>query len=191
MNPVLFIRHAETDLTGTFCGHSDPPINARGQEQLLELTAQLAAHPFDAIYSSDLRRAVQTATSLAAAFAVPCTISRDLREIDFGSWDGLTWTQIESTDPDYARRWVDAFPHLSAPDGELFTDFEHRVLEEVEHILAVAANKRLAVVTHAGAMRVVLHSLLGHTHQQAWELTRNYCSYFVYPGGEPNDEVRP
>lgn len=177
MSELVFIRHAETDLAGTFCGHSDPPINARGQRQVLDLAAQLASPPFDAIYSSHLRRAVETATSLATAFPAHCTITRSLREIDFGSWEGLTWTQMESKDPDYARLWLDAFPHLSAPYGELFATFEHRVLEEVEHLLTLAANKRLAVVTHAGVMRIVLQTLLGHTQQQAWELTRCYSPH--------------
>ncbi len=182
MKSALFIRHAETDMAGTFCGHSDPPLNARGQAQLPDLIEQLASHPFDAIYSSDLRRAVETATSLAAAFAAPCTTSRNLREIDFGSWEGLTWSEIEGRDAEYASRWIKSFPKLPAPNGETFAAFECRVLREVEHLLAFADNKRLAIVTHAGVMRIVLHTLLGHTQQQAWELTRSYCSFFVYAG---------
>lgn len=191
LSELVFIRHAETDMAGTFCGHSDPPINARGQAQILDLTAQLASHPFDAIYSSDLRRAVETATSLAGALAIPFTTTRNLREMDFGTWEGLTWAQIESSDPDYAKRWLDSFPHLSTPTGELFAAFEQRVLKEVDHLLTFAANKSLAVVTHAGVMRVVLQTLLGHTPPKAWELTRPYCSFFVYTGYRANDEVIP
>ncbi len=189
MTTALFLRHAETDMAGAFCGHSDPPINARGQAQLLDLPAQLASYRFDAIYSSDLRRAADTATALAAAFNIPCTASRNLREIDFGSWEGLTWSEIEGKDADYADRWLKSFPNLPAPHGEPFATFECRVLQEVERLLTLAANKRLAIVTHAGVMRVVLQSLLGHTQQQAWELTRPYCSFFLYAGAGTDYEV--
>jgi broad specificity phosphatase PhoE len=189
MKRLVFIRHAETDLAGTFCGHSDPPINARGQSQVKDLIAQLAPEHFDAIYSSDLRRAVDTTASLAQAFAVPCTTTPNLREIYFGDWEGMAWTEIESRDPDYARRWVELSPHLPAPGGEPFATFELRILHEIDHLLGLAADKRLAVVTHGGVMRTVLRTFLGHTEQQAWDLTKSYCSFFVYTGASACQEV--
>jgi alpha-ribazole phosphatase/probable phosphoglycerate mutase len=128
---LVFIRHAETDLAGTFCGHADPPLNARGHAQAAHLAQQLAAQPFDAVYSSDLQRAVQT----AAVFNLPITTNPALREIHFGDWESLTWPQIEARDPLYARRWADSFPHLPAPNGETFAHFESRVLNELSVIL--------------------------------------------------------
>jgi alpha-ribazole phosphatase len=180
MKGLIFIRHAETDLAGTFCGHSDPPINARGQEQVRDLIPQLTSESFDAIYSSDLRRAVDTATSLSQAFGVPCTTTPNLREIYFGDWEAMTWAEIQRRDADYARRWAESLPDLTAPKGEPFAMFESRVLQEIDHLLRLAADKQIAVVTHGGVMRIVLRTLLGHTEQQAWELTKPYCSFFVY-----------
>jgi broad specificity phosphatase PhoE len=189
MKGLIFIRHAETDLAGTFCGHSDPPINARGQEQVRDLISQLASESFDAIYSSDLRRAVDTATNLSQAFAVPCTTTPNLREIYFGDWEAMTWTEIERRDADYARRWTESFPDLTAPKGEPFAIFESRVLHEIDHLLHLAADKRIAVVTHGGVMRIALRTLLGHTEQQAWKLTKPYCSFFVYAEAPAVEEV--
>jgi broad specificity phosphatase PhoE len=180
MKGLIFIRHAETDLAGTFCGHSDPPINARGQAQIKGLIPQLTPGPIDAVYSSDLRRAVDTATSLAQAFAVPCTTTSNLREIYFGNWEAITWAEIERRDADYARRWAEWFPDLTAPNGEPYAIFEARVLRQVDRLLGLAADKRIAVVTHGGVMRIVLRNLLGHTEEQAWELTKSYCSFFAY-----------
>ncbi len=57
MSRVLFIRHAETEMAGRFCGHSDPELNAQGRMQLAALTQLLSAEPIDTVYSSDLRRA--------------------------------------------------------------------------------------------------------------------------------------
>jgi broad specificity phosphatase PhoE len=189
MKGLIFIRHAETDLAGTFCGHSDPPINARGQTQVKELIACLSSEPFDAIHSSDLRRALDTSTTLAQAFAVPYATTRSLREIYFGDWEGLTWTEIEGKDRDYAHRWAESFPNLPAPNGETFAAFECRILQEIDHLLCLAADKRLAVVTHSGVMRIVLRTFLGHTEEEAWDLTTPYCSFFVYAGAAASQEV--
>jgi broad specificity phosphatase PhoE len=180
MTGLIFIRHAETDLASTFCGHSDPSVNANGQVQITEMISRLGPEPFDAVYSSDLRRAMETAAPLARAFALPVIPSGHLREIYFGDWESLSWAEIERYDAAYAHRWMKAFPALTAPNGESFAHFEQRILEEVHHLLALAENKRIAVVTHGGVMRIVLRNLLDHSEEQAWDLTKLYCSSFVY-----------
>jgi len=178
MSDLLFLRHAETDMAGTFCGHSDPPLNARGSAQARELIARLRGERLDAIRSSDLRRAVETAAPLAQAFGIPLTVISSLREMHFGDWEGLTWAEIEQRDPAYARQWSNAFPALPAPAGETFSAFESRIVAEVEALLRDAEHGRIAVVTHAGVLRVVLRTFLGHTEEQAWALTKSYCCSF-------------
>ena len=63
MNSVLFIRHAETDMAGTFCGHSNPPINARGRQQIQTLMDALKGEEINCIFTSDLERAPATAAA--------------------------------------------------------------------------------------------------------------------------------
>lgn len=191
MTGLIFIRHAETDLAGTFCGQSNPSINSRGHIQIRDMILRLQSEPFDAIYSSDLRRAMETATPLAHAFALPLISSDRLREIHFGDWENLTWAEIEQRDEIYARRWMEAFPALTAPNGESFANFEQRVLEEVHHLRSLAENKRIAVVTHGGVMRVVLRTFLGYSEEQAWDLTKPHCSSFVYSGTIATAKVTP
>ena len=178
MSGLLFIRHAETDMAGTFCGHSDPPINSRGRAQIAELMARLVPETFDAIYSSDLRRAVNTAEALNKKFVVPVTTMPCLREIHFGEWEGLTWAEIERRDAAYARRWNEAFPDLPAPGGEAHSAFERRVLKVTDDLLRLPEDKRVALVTHGGVMRVVLQARFGFSQRHAWELTKSYCSHF-------------
>jgi broad specificity phosphatase PhoE len=181
MSPILFIRHAETDLAGTFCGHSDPPVNARGRQQIQELLKLLEGETFDAIYTSDLQRAATTAETLAAIFSAPLVTTPALREIGFGQWEGLTWSEIEQKDGERASRWVDEYPYLAAPGGESFEVFQSRVLGEVQRLVALAADKYFAVVAHAGVMRFVLRSLCGLEEQDAWRRTESYCCFFKYP----------
>jgi alpha-ribazole phosphatase/probable phosphoglycerate mutase len=165
-------------MAGTFCGHSDPPLNARGQQQVAHIISSLIPESFDEIYSSDLLRATETAARLSQAFSAPVTATDSLREIHFGDWEGLTWTEIESRDAEYAGQWLEAFPALPAPNGEDFASFEARVLQEVDQLLSLAKARRIAVVTHGGVMRAVLRTLLVYDEQRAWEMTKPYCSSF-------------
>lgn len=181
MKNVLFIRHAETDMAGQFCGHSNPPVNERGHRQIGELLRSLDGKGLDVVYTSDLQRAVTTADAIAAAFVIPCITKSGLREIDFGRWEGFAWQEIQERDEDYAHRWIDKFPKLPVPGGEHLDAFESRVVGQISEILSSTDYWNAAVVTHAGVMRVVLQTMCGVGEQDAWSLTKPYCSFFKYP----------
>jgi alpha-ribazole phosphatase len=183
MSELLLIRHAETDMAGTFCGHSDPELNACGRVQLSDLINRLRMEKIGVVYTSDLRRAHTTGMAIAKAFNVDCHGRSALREIDFGRWEGTTWEEIELRDVVYARRWIAEYPRLPAPDGEGIRHFERRVLGEVKFLSleAEVAERRIAVVTHAGVLRTVLCALLGWSEDKAWEQTRSYCSVVRMP----------
>jgi alpha-ribazole phosphatase len=180
MNEILFIRHAETAMAGTFCGHSDPPLNARGSEQISQLLSRLSAESIEAVYTSDLLRARETGQAIAASREIGCYLRPALREIYFGQWEGLTWNEIERADATYAQRWLAEYPNLPSPNGENLRDFEDRVLSEVESLMIRAQGKHIAVVTHAGVLRTLLCKLCGCTEDDAREQTRSYCSIVRY-----------
>ncbi len=180
MSEILFIRHAETDMAGTFCGHSDPPLNLRGRAQLSELLSTLSAESIDEVYTSNLLRSRETAEAIAGDHAAKCHLRPALREINFGQWEGLAWSEVEHRDVAYAQRWIAEYPNLSAPDGESISNFEKRVLAEVELLMAKAESNDIAVVTHGGVLRTVLCRLHGCLEEEAWELTRAYCSVVRY-----------
>jgi len=188
MSEILFIRHAETDSMGTFCGSSDPDVNDSGMEQIAGLLSgwrgeKRFGEPVEAVYSSDLKRASTTADALAGAFDLTCEVRPGLREIDFGAWEGLSWDEIWASHREYAERWVAEFPKLPAPNGEPYEQFVARVLDEVKQLSALADGRRIAAVTHAGVLRVILTELLGVDEAAAWERTRSYCCVVTY-GGE-------
>src|ERR1700729_3549296 len=135
MSDVLLIRHGETDLAGTFCGHSDPPLNERGREQVAALIEELVDQHIDAVYASDLARAHETATALATAKEVPLCSPSGLREINFGDWEGLRWNEVETSDAQFAERWLGEYPSLAAPNGEAVHAFEARVMATFEALL--------------------------------------------------------
>jgi alpha-ribazole phosphatase len=175
MSDILLIRHGATDLAGTFCGHSDPLLNERGRNQIAALIEELQGENIEAVYTSDLQRAQQTAVVLSAAKAVPLHILPGLREIHFGEWEGNSWSEVEARDGQYAARWLAEYPSLSAPGGEAGGAFEVRVLAAVQTLLRTE-QRSIAIVSHAGVMRVVMRQLGGFTEDQCFTQTKEYCS---------------
>ena len=180
MKELIFIRHAETDLSGRYCGHSNPAVNAVGQTQIQKLLRELEHECINAVVTSDLRRAVTTAKAVTRAFAVELVIRPQLREINFGEWEGLSWREVVQADAAFAQRWMDAFPWLPPPGGEMFETFRMRVLDEVAAIVNSVAGSSIAVITHGGVLRVILQTLLGASEEAAVEMTRGYCCWFKY-----------
>jgi broad specificity phosphatase PhoE len=173
---LLLARHAETDLAGRFCGQSDPELNEQGRQQLAGLVNSLSQHPISRVYTSDLRRARQTAEAIAIHFGVGLDVRPGLREIDFGMWEGFSWSEIEVRDPARAKSWAEMYPNSTAPGGEPFQQFASRVRQETTFLLGQGANSPIAVVTHAGFIRVVLKRWCRISEQDAWDRTKDYGS---------------
>ena len=121
MTTLLVARHGETDWNreGRWQGWADPPLNDTGRAQARRLAEELRETAFDAVYASDLRRAFETAEILAAPHAVPVVADAGLREIDIGSWSGLTRAEIDARFPEAsvptARRTSSTAPAFARP----------------------------------------------------------------------------
>jgi alpha-ribazole phosphatase/probable phosphoglycerate mutase len=156
---LILVRHAHTDMAGRFCGHSDPPLSSEGLAQLSDLNLRLNTCSFTHIFSSDLQRACQTAESIAKRGDLQVHQLISLRELAFGSWEGLDWDQIMARDPEYAQRWLDLYPSVPAPGGETFEDFRKRILSAMNAIAAQVQGSCAVVVTHAGVIRTFLSDI--------------------------------
>ena len=176
MSNLLLIRHAETDMAGRFCGHSDPELNERGRQQLAGIVDRLSEYAIRRIYASDLRRTRQTAQAIGSHFGMEVVVRPGLREIQFGQWEGLSWSEIEACEPALAKSWAEQHPNSTAPGGESFQQFEQRVRAESAFLFAAATECSIAVVAHAGFMRVLLTNFYGTREEEAWKLTKEYGS---------------
>jgi probable phosphoglycerate mutase len=150
---LLLVRHGETDWNRErrFQGHADPPLNDAGREQAHELAETLAGQGIDAIYTSDLQRARETAEILAARFGSEVVALRELREIDVGDWQGLTWPEIEERHPDGAARW-----HRDGhgwDGGETYDQLRERIVAALRGIAERHPGRRVLVVGHGGTVR--------------------------------------
>ena len=191
MNTIVFIRHGETDMTGRFCGQSDPDLNAVGESQVIRLAEQAAMLGIERIYSSDLRRASRTAIAIAQRIGVGVGYLPALREIHFGLWEGLNWQEIEDRFPKEADRWLREFPLQSAPGGEVYAEFTARIEAVIAPFLEAAAGKTTAIVTHRGVMRYGLTRFFGFSEEEAWTKTVPYCATVIAVGRTCDCEVLP
>jgi broad specificity phosphatase PhoE len=150
MTRILLARHGETDwnVERRVQGHSDTPLNETGREQASALADELQRERIDAVYSSDLLRAHETARIVADRRGLGVTAIRDLRERDFGTWEGLTDTEI------YARHPEAANGHWG--DGEARADMARRVFDALRRIAEAHPDGHVLVVTHGGPLRAVL-----------------------------------
>jgi broad specificity phosphatase PhoE len=163
---IILARHGETDwnLERRWQGHSDRPLNDTGRAQAEALAGQLADEPIEAVYSSDLVRAHETARIVASRLGLDVVTVPGLRERRFGSWEGLRDAEVE-----------ERFPGLSsAPDGESREDMLARVLESLEAIARAHTGKTVLVVAHGGPIRAALRH---HAHPRCDERAEN-CSVF-------------
>lgn len=171
---LVLVRHAHTGMAGTFCGMSDPPLSSHGRAQLAGLNERLKPYSITHIFSSDLQRSRQTAESIAQHRGLQVHCLESLRELAFGSWEGLDWDQIMARDSAYAQHWLDHYPSVPAPGGEDFSSFLTRIQQAMHSIVEHAAGGCSIVVTHAGVIRAFLNTL-APLHDAPFDLTT--CDY--------------
>jgi broad specificity phosphatase PhoE len=152
---VILARHGESDwnAAGRYQGHADRPLTGRGRRQADELAARLAKVPLDAVYSSDLMRARDTALPVAEAHGLRVDTLPELREVDVGSWSGLTREEAQQRFPEGFRRWLRW--ELAWEDGESYEAMGARVVDAVCRVAARHPGGSILVVSHGGSIRAV------------------------------------
>lgn len=156
MTTIHLARHGETDWNRElrWQGHSNPPLNERGRRQACALADALEGTSLAAVYSSDLRRASETAEIVALRLGLPVSVDPALREIDVGSWEGLTLAEIEARFPEAVDRWERRGAH-GWDGGETHDQMAARVHDAVHSIAAGHEGEEILVVTHGGPIRAL------------------------------------
>jgi broad specificity phosphatase PhoE len=153
---IVVARHGETDWNAEsrFQGHADPPLNDRGRAQARALAERLADAGVAAVYSSDLRRAAETAAVVAARLGLTVAQDSRLREIDVGEWSGLTVDEVADRFPEGYRR------HREGGDGwengESHAALTERIVGAVRRIAAAHADETVLLIAHGAALRALL-----------------------------------
>ena len=160
---TILLRHGDTDLSPEhrFSGLRDLPLSASGERQARAAACRLAAGaPIDVVVCSPLRRAVETAAIAAGELGLSAVVDDDLRETDFGAWEGLTLAEIQQCWPAVAAAWR-CDPRQAPPGGESFADTARRVNRACDRLLRDHGGKRVLVVGHISPMKILLCRALG------------------------------
>lgn len=163
MTRIYFIRHGETDWNsaGRYQGWTNIPLNDSGREQARLLAERFQDVPLDAIYTSPLDRAYDTAKAVAEKKDMKAIPDEHFKEINFGQWEGGT---VQELGDKYGREFLDFFkePHKYPMPGEgSFQNAENRVLTGINTILQKHENENVMIVSHGGLLRIAIIALMG------------------------------
>jgi broad specificity phosphatase PhoE len=160
---LVLIRHGETEWNRDrrIQGHTDIELSNEGHEQARRLALRLAREPIQAVYSSDLRRAHQTADPIAAALDLTVQPTPLLREVSFGAWEGFTVSEVEAGWPEEYAAWREDSVRYRAPDGERIEELQARAMTCASEILTAHPGQTVALVGHGGSVKAILCGVMG------------------------------
>jgi broad specificity phosphatase PhoE len=161
---LLLLRHAETSAPDRFHGaESDVGLGGRGLLQSAAVARDLASERPAAIYSSAMRRAVETARPIAAACDLELQVVPELHERRMGPLSGLTREEGLDAYTEAKRRWMSGEIDYTHPGGESYADIRRRVVPVLNRVVSGAEGKTIVVVAHGVVIRVFLSSVLPGT----------------------------
>ena len=163
----IWIRHAQTvwNIQHKTQGRTDTPLDETGLLQAERLAERLKARSLNAIYSSPLQRALQTAEPISRVTGVPIIPDERLTEIDFGEWEGLRFDEIAALYPETFQHWrVHPFT-TEIPGAERPAEVLDRMRGFFEHISA-ASDDTVAIISHTLPLKLMVAQLIGLPYDQ-------------------------
>ena len=207
---VIAIRHGETDwnVSARIQGQVDIALNAMGHWQARRLAHGLEGEEIDAIYSSDLRRAWQTAQALALGTRRTVHADSGLRERRFGVFEGLSFAEIAQRWPDQSERWRRRDADFGAAGGEVLGDFYERCIATLTRLAQAHPGQTIAIIAHGGVLDCLYRaaSHLALDAPRGWKLGNAAINRLLYSSqgftrlawndtrhldGESRDDGRP
>ena len=163
MSRLLLVRHGETELNSAerYWGRTDVKLSAAGLEQAERLRNLLVTENIDAVYSSPLSRARVTAETIASGHRLAVITCPELREVNFGRLEGLTFAEVGQLYPEVTKMWIERNPELRYPGGESVSQFNRRVGRFVSRLEKHTPEETILIVAHSGSLRVLMCRLLG------------------------------
>lgn len=178
---LLLVRHGETQLNSAlrYWGRTDVPLGESGVRQAECLRQRLQSERIDCIYSSDLKRALATAQTIAASHNLEVLTCPELREIDFGRLEGLAFDEVNRLYPEVARQWLERDPGLAYPGGESLAELDERVRAFTRRLKGHTSEETLLIVAHSGVLRTLACQLLNMPPEYRWQIRLDLASLTI------------
>ncbi len=157
---LILVRHGETDGESSIrhFGSTDVPLSAAGRDQMRKIAGALSFLEPEVYLASNLQRSWTAASIVSGGRSV--RVERDLREISFGRWEGLTKEEIEARDPELYAQWQAGADGFDYPGGEPRAAFRERVAACIDRVLAAPGHQCIGVL-HKGVIREIVRHLTG------------------------------
>jgi broad specificity phosphatase PhoE len=157
MTTVIFVRHgqSESNLAKVFTGQNEVSLTALGREQAQNTARFLKDYPIDAIYSSDLSRAVETAEPTARMHGLEICPCEGLREVFAGEWEGRPYAELEERYAESYGKWINDMGHACPDGGESVLHLYDRVTETVDRLVERHRGGCIALFSHATPTRAM------------------------------------
>ena len=158
MTRLWLVRHGEPaeEARHRCYGSLDVGLSGKGRAQMAQVAQNLEAESVAAIYSSPRARALESARILTHVHPCPLEVVADLREIDFGDFEGLPYDEIAARYPDLYRQWMETPTEVRFPNGESFCEMRTRVLRAFEAIRRDREGQTVVIVSHGGVNRILI-----------------------------------
>jgi broad specificity phosphatase PhoE len=176
---MLLVRHGQTvwNAEGRFRGQVDVPLDETGLWQAGVTGEYVAGRwPLSAVYASPLKRALQTADSVASAQGLAVQPLDGLLDLDFGEWGGVRVTDVRARWPDLLRAWHEAPGTLQFPGGESLDDVRQRGMAALQDLAVRHADQTVALVAHTVVNRVLLCAALDLGNEYFWRMGQDTCA---------------
>jgi alpha-ribazole phosphatase len=176
---VILIRHGETDWSyqKRYCGFSDIDLNENGRQQGRQLHRRLKKEKINGVYASDMKRTLQFAGIVLKG--VPIEETADLRELNFGIFEGLTHEDIMKLYPQIYGKWLENPLESAIPQGESLHAMAQRVRRALRTMLSANTDKTVAVVTHGGPIKVIICDVLQLGLHKIWKIEQALASISI------------
>ena len=173
---IYLVRHGQ--VAGfdqpRYNGQSDVPLTDYGIEQYHALKRRLSDVTLSACYSSDLSRCTMGAAIICQDLPCKPIVSGQLRELNIGVWEGLTWQEIRDTWPEGWQARLDDLVNYRVPQGENLLDVEERVMPVINDIVTGNVGNNVLVVAHGGVNRIILLNAIGAPLKGMFSIEQSY-----------------
>ncbi len=175
MTRIILVRHGQTvwNIELKYQGHADIDLSSVGIEQADQVAARLAGLKPAAIYSSDLTRAFRTAEIIAAKHGLPVVKMPDLREVNFGEWEGKNYESINSQWPALMGKLFTHPDEIEIPGGETFQALQTRAMKAIDQMVIRHPEETVFAVSHGAAIRSILCAILHMPLKYLWNIKQD------------------
>ncbi|WHH60579.1 alpha-ribazole phosphatase [Petroclostridium sp. X23] len=173
MLELILVRHGETDsnIRGTYLGWTDIPLNEQGIKQVDHIAKVLKEEKIEGIYSSPLKRTMQTVQAINKYHQKQITILDGLKERNFGIWEDLIYDDIKENHKELHDHWLQNWIDFTIPEGESAGQTFDRIVKAVDEITSSYEHGKVIIVTHLGVIRNIIAYLLGMDIEGSWHFS--------------------